>query len=183
MPNRTARHKHPRTPEPLNEAKRPRLSVKLFAKQLFVRYATLNVRTGTRVRRVCVRCGAVPAIGALEAGQCGKVRTDLWVTIGDAAAAVTSATVSAKMALIRLAAETTVFRHRVILAVVAIVLAAATDSVAAATVLAVAAIASAAAAEALGAQAVVEAPVARAVAVAAVSAACPRRSSVPAKAP
>jgi hypothetical protein len=69
MPNRAVRHKRSRNRCSVDEPKRPTLAVKLFAKQLVVRYDLVIVRTGIRVRRVCVRCGAVPAIGALEDGQ------------------------------------------------------------------------------------------------------------------
>ena len=54
----------------------------------------------------------VPAIGALEGGQCYRTRTGLWVTIEDVAAGGTSATESAKKVSTLSVAEWKGFRPR-----------------------------------------------------------------------
>jgi len=119
----------------------------------------------------------------MEAGQCGKVRTDLWVTIGDAGADATSATVSAKKVSIRLAVGTTVFRPRAILAAATVSAAAVTGSVAAVAVIATAAAAAVPLEAAASAAARVVLAAAAVLADLAARRVCPRRSSAPAKAP
>jgi hypothetical protein len=53
----------------------------------------------------------VPAIGAMEGGQCDRMRTGLWVTIEDVGAVGTSATESAKKVSTLSVAEWKDFPH------------------------------------------------------------------------
>ena len=130
----------------------------------------------------------VPVTGAREFGQCDKVRTVLWVTIGDVGAAGTSATVSVRTVSILLVVEWMDSRHPAILEMTAVETASVAEIATVAAVI-VAASAAAIAAETVSAagRAVVAALVVAAHAAAAVlegaavSIACLPRSLAPAK--